>query len=146
MAVTQHAREFPSIDRRLPYIGEAVGSVQLFRAVGAMLIEAMRSDFQRSIAGYWEDLDALLVEGSVVLRGLGAALLESAHVPVVTGEARCVMEELEVRSKTAAELNRVAGIVGIEELAVRGEYLIAESANLSPQGKMPGSCLPAELL
>src|SRR6267378_4412055 len=116
MAVTQHARELPSIKRLFPDIREAGGSIQCLRAVGAVLIEAMGSNLKRSVAGHWEDLNALLIERSAVLRAFDAALLESVHIPVVTREAGCVMEKLQIRSKIATETNGVAGVVGVEEL------------------------------
>ena len=66
-----------------------------------------------------------------MLRALGAALLKGVHVPVVTGEARAVVEELEVRSETATKLDGVASVVGVEELSIRGDDLIAECASRS---------------
>ena len=131
MSVAQHAREFPPIRCLFPDVGEAGGGVELLRAVCALLVKAMCSNFQRSVTGYRENLDTLLVERSVILRALGAALLKGVHVPVVTGEARAVVEELEVRSETATKLDCVASVVGVEELSIRGEDLIAECASRS---------------
>ena len=145
MSVAQHAREFPPIRCLFPDVSEAGGGVELLRAVCALLVEAMCSDFQRSVTWYREDLDTLLVERSVILRALGAALLKGVHVPVVTGEARAVVEELEVRSETATKLDGVASVVGVEELSIRGEDLIAECVSRSNSGEGPGECLPTEL-
>src|SRR5258705_5079097 len=121
MSVAQTACEFPSIRCLLPDVREAGGGIQLFRAVCAALVEAMRSEFQRSVPGYRKDLNALLVERPVVFRTLGTALLEGVHIPVVAGKSGGVVEEFEVRSEASAELNGVTGVVGVEELSIRFE-------------------------
>src|SRR5215469_8354793 len=119
MPVAQNTREFPSLRSLLPDVRKARDSIQLLRAVCAVLVEPMRSEFQRSVAGYREDLNALLVERPAVFRALGATLLERVHHPVVAGKAGGVVKELEVRSEASAELSDVAGVIGVEELAIR---------------------------
>src|SRR5260370_11994065 len=127
MSVAQHAREFPPIWCLFPDVGEAGGDVDLLRALCALLVKAMCSHFERSVSGYREDLDTLLVERSVILRALGAALLKGVHVPVVTGEASAVVEELEVRSETATKLDCVASVVDVEKSVDLGGRRIIRS-------------------
>jgi hypothetical protein len=84
MAVAQHALEFPSVKRLPTDIREAGEACQRFRAVGTVLVGAMRSNLQRSVPGYREDLNAPLVERSAVLRAFGAALKTCRHAGELT--------------------------------------------------------------
>src|ERR1700744_5141127 len=117
MSVAQNAREFPSIRCLLPDIRETGGGIQVRRAVCSLLVETMRSEFQRSVAGHREDTNALLIERPVVFRALGTALPQGFHIPVVTLESCGVVEKLEIGAEAAAELGDVAGVVGVEELS-----------------------------
>src|SRR5215472_4952245 len=118
MPIAEHSRKFPSIRCLFPDIGESRGGVELLRAIGALLVEAMCSDLHGSVAGNREDLNALFIERPMIFGPLRAALLEGVHHPVVTRDARGIVEKLEIRAEAATELGDVAGVVGVEQLPI----------------------------
>jgi hypothetical protein len=85
----------------------------------------MSSNLHRAVTGNGKDLDTLIVERPVVFGLLPATLLKGVHHRVVPGDACGVVEELEIRAEAAAELGDVASVVGIEELPVSSQYLLA---------------------
>src|SRR5258707_8311029 len=125
MPIAQHSRELPSIGCLFPDMSEPGSGVKFLSAARVTFVEAVCSDFHRSVSRDRDNSDALLIQRSAIFRVLRAAFLKDVHVPVTKREARGV-EKLEIGAKAATELGNVAGVVGIEELSIGGQYLITQ--------------------
>ena len=114
MPIAKHSSKFPSIRCLFPDIGKPRSSVELLGAIGVLLVEAVSSELYGPVAGNREDPDDLLIERPVIFRLLSASRFEGFNVPVMTLEARGVVEKLKIRTEAATKLGDVAGVVAGE--------------------------------